>query len=161
MVPKEKIIKALIEGRRECYVKKSPSYNPYKKSILYDWEFKLEIDDLIFTDSYRGFNPYSGVEYVYERGNEVPVWSCDYIGYVNKDIDISPGEIYKFLKEARGNHLNTCNGNLFTNHIYENGTHKYETFFQGDMHSLLQTENFYYKNMLVAQQITAGRLNNK
>jgi hypothetical protein len=52
----------LITGRMECYIKKSPSYNPYTKSDLYDWTFKLETDDLIFTDSYRGFNPYSGVE---------------------------------------------------------------------------------------------------
>ena len=54
MVSKEKLIRTIIEGRRECYVKKSPSYNPYTKSELYDWEFRLETDDFIFTDSYRG-----------------------------------------------------------------------------------------------------------
>jgi len=158
LITKEKLIKAIIEGRRECYVKKSPTYNPYKKSILYDWEFKLEIDDLIFTDSYRGFNPYSGVEYVYEKGNSLPVWSCDYVGYVSQNSDVSSEGIYKFLKEARGNHLNTCGNNLFSNYTYVKGDFKYETYFQGDVHSLLQVENFYYKNSLVAQQITAGRL---
>lgn len=161
MVQEESIIKAIIEGRRESYVKKSPSYNPYTKSVLYDWEFKLELDDLIFTDSYRGINPYSGVEYVYEKGNGIPVWACDYVGYVNKNSNISTDEIYKFLKEARGNHLNNCAincNNLFTNYIYSNGDFKYETFFQGDMKSLLQMENIYFKGLLVAQQITAGRL---
>lgn len=113
---------------------------------------------MICTDSYRGFNPYSGVEYVYEKNNSIPVWSCDYVGYVNECNNISSEEIYKFLKEARGNHLNTCEGNLFSNHVYRNGDFKYETFFQGDIYSLLQVENFYYKNLLVAQQITAGRL---
>jgi len=108
LVTKERIIKAIIEGRRECCVKKNSSYNPYAKSILYDWGFKLDKNGLIFTDSYRGFNPYSGVEYVYERDNNIPVWSCDYVGYVNQDSDVSPEEIYKFLKEARGNHLNTA-----------------------------------------------------
>ena len=81
-------MEVLIKGRRECYVKKSPEYNPYARSVLYDWEFRLEMDDLTF----------------------------------------------------------------------ENGHFRYETFFQGDIHSLLQVENFYYENLLVAQQITAGRL---
>lgn len=158
MILEEKLIKALIKGRYECYVRKNSSYNPYTKSDVYDWDFKLKIDDLIFTDSYIGFNPYSGVEYVYEKDNNIPVWSCDYVGYVNQDVKVSSSEIYKFLKEARGNHLNNCQGNLFFNYTYANEIFKYETFFQGDVNSILQIENFYYKNMLVAQQITAGRL---
>lgn len=176
MISEDKLVKALIKGRYECYVKKSPSYNPYVKSELYDWDFKIEIDDLIFTDSYRGVNPYSGVEYVYEKGGNTPVWSCDYVGYVNQDAKVSSGEIYKFLKEARGNHLLNCQDNLFSDYTYENEIFKYETFFQGDVSSLLQIENFYYTysksdrhqdkifgssaymNLLVAQQMTAGRL---
>ena len=101
LISKEKLIKILIKGRYECYVLKDSSYNPYTKSVLYDWDFKLEIDDMIFTDSYRGFNPYSGVEYVYNKDNNIPVWSCDYVGYVNQDANVSSEEIYKFLKEAR------------------------------------------------------------
>lgn len=158
MISEEKLIKALIKGRYECYVRKNSSYNPYTKSELYDWDFKLETDDLIFTDSYRGFNPYSGVEYVYEKDKNIPVWSCDYVGYVNQDVKVSTEEIYKFLKEARGNQLKNCQDNLFSNYIYENGMFKYEAFFQGDINSLMQTENFYYKNLLIAQQMTAGRL---
>lgn len=158
LISKEKLIKTLLKGRYECYVRKNSSYNPYTKSVVYDWEFKLEIDDLVFTDSYRGYNPYSGVEYVYEKGNNIPVWSCDYIGYVNQDVEVSSDEIYKFLKEARGNHLRNCKDNLFSNYIYENDLFKYETSFQGDVNSLLQIENSYYKILLVAQQITAGRL---
>lgn len=158
MISEAKLVKALIKGRYECYVKKSPKYNPYVKSELYDWDFKMEIDDLIFTDSYRGFNPYSGIEYVYEKENNIPVWSCDYVGYVNQDAIVSSEEIYKFLKEARGNHLLNCLDNLFSDYIYENEKLKYETFFQGDVNSLLQIENLYCMNLLVAQQMTAGRI---
>ncbi|MFL0197722.1 DUF5680 domain-containing protein [Clostridium sp. WILCCON 0269] len=118
----------------------------------------MEIDDLIFTDSYRGFNPYSGVEYVYEKDNDIPIWSCDYVGYIKQDTNVSAEKIYRFLKEARGMHLKNCGGNLFSNYTYENGLFQYETFFQGDINSLLQIENFYYKALLSAQQITAGRL---
>lgn len=158
MVSEEKLIKAIIKGRYECYVRKNSSYNPYTRSEIYDWDFKLEIDDLIFTDSYRGFNPYSGVEYVYEKDSKIPVWSCDYIGYVNQNSPISSEYIYKFLKEARGNHLKHCQYNLFSDHTYEKGMLKYQTSFQGNLQSLLQIENFYYRNQLVAQQMTAGRL---
>ena len=84
-------------------------------------------------------------------------WSCDYVGYVNQDCGVSSGEIYNFLKEARGNHLDTCGGDLFSNHSYEYGDFKYETVFQGDVHSLLQVENNFYNNQLAAQQISAGR----
>lgn len=158
MVLEEKLIRALIKGRYECYVRKNSSYNPYSKSEVYDWDFKLEIDNLIFTDSYRGLNPYSGVEYVYEKDKNIPIWSCDYVGYVKQDAKVSPEEIYIFLKEARGNNLKNCQENLFESYIYENGMLKYETLFQGDVNSLLQIENFYYENLLVAQQMTAGRL---
>jgi hypothetical protein len=158
LVSKEKLIITLIKGRYECYVRKDSSYNPYTKSVLYDWDFKLEIDDMIFTDSYRGFNPYSGVEYVYKKDNNIPVWSCDYVGYVDQDANVSSEEIYKFLKEARGKHLKNCKDNLFSNYTYENDLFKYKTSFQGDVNSLLQIENFYYKNLLVTQQMTAGRL---
>ncbi len=158
MISKEKLIKVLINGRYECYVKKSPLYNPYAKSDIYDWSFKLETDDLIFTDAYRGFNPYSGVEYVYEKDSSIPIWSCDYVGYVNQNTDISAEEIYRFLKEARGKHIMNCEDNLFSNYKYENNKLKYETFFQGDIYALFQKESFYYGDLLVAQQIAAGRL---
>lgn len=158
MVSKDQLINTIIKGRYECYVKKSPAYNPYRKAEIYDWEFSLETEGLVFTDAYRGFNPYSGVEYVYEKGCSIPVWSCDYVGYVRQNADVSAEEIYKFLKKSRGNHLMNCGYNLFSNHSYENGMFRYETAFQGDLSSLLQTEDFYYNNILVAQQITAGRL---
>lgn len=159
MISKESLMRILINGRYECYVRKNSSYNPYTKSELYDWDFKLQIDDCIFTDSYRGFNPYSGVEYVFEKDNNMPVWSCDYVGYVKQNEIISDEEIYKFLKEARGNHLKDCNNNLFTDYKYENGIFKYDTFFQGNISALFQIENFYYKDLLIAQQMTSGRLN--
>ena len=80
------------------------------------------------------------------------------MGYVNQDTNVSSEEIYKFLKEARGNHLKNCKDNLFSNYTYGNDLFNYKTLFQGDVNSLLQIENFYYKNLLVAQQMTAGRL---
>jgi hypothetical protein len=45
MITKEKLMETLIKGRYDCYVKKSPFYNPYKSSKLYDWEFSLELED--------------------------------------------------------------------------------------------------------------------
>lgn len=158
MIPEEKLISALIKGRYECYVRKNSSYNPYTKSVLYDWDFKLQLEDLTFTDSYRGFNPYSGVEYIYEKDSSLPAWSCDYVGYVSNDINISAEEIYKFLKESRGNHLKNCGENLFSRFKYEQGLFLYKTYFQGDITFLLQIENFYYEGMLAAQQISSGRL---
>lgn len=159
LLTKEKLIQILIKGRSDCYINKSSEYNPYTKSFLYDWEFKTQIDDFIFTDSYRGFNPYSGVEYVYEKNNNFPIWSCDYVGYVKENTIISINEVYSFLKEARASHLKGHNGDLFSNYSYEKGLFKYGTYFEGNINSLLQIEDFYYKNILVAQQVTAGRIN--
>lgn len=161
MITKDQLIKTLIKGRLECYIKKNPSYNPYAQAILYDWEFKLEIDDLVFTDAYRGFNPYSGVEYVYKKNHDIPIWFCDYIGYVNQDINISSGEVYNFLKEGRKKHLDDSKDDLFSNYTYEKDILKYKTSFTGDLSSLLQIEDIYYKEQLVAKQISAGRLKEK
>lgn len=157
MISKEDLMQLLIKGRYECYIRKSSDYNPYKKSILYDWEFKTEINGFIFADSYRGFNPYSGVEYVYIAGNDTPIWSCDYVGYVVPDIEISADKVYEFLKEARGAHLLNCNGNLFSDYQYDSGVLQYKTHFQGDVGALLQIENFYCGDKLIAQQMTAGK----
>lgn len=158
MISKEDLMQLLIKGRYECYVRKSAEYNPYVNSDIYDWEFKIEINGFVFTDSYRGFNPYSGVEYVYISGNNIPIWSCDYIGYVVPDTGIPAGKVYEFLKEARGAHLLNCNGNLFLDYQYYNGVLQYKTNFQGNASALLQMENFYCDDKLVAEQMTAGRL---
>lgn len=158
MISQEKLMEVLIKGRNEGYVRKSRDNNPYKESVLYDWEFKLEIDGYLFIDMYRGVNPYSGVEYVYACGANIPVWSCDYVGYAVQDTTISADRVYEFLKEARGAHLLNCNGNLFSGFQYENGMFQYKTDFQGDVNALLQIEKFYCGDMLVAQQLTAGRL---
>jgi hypothetical protein len=158
MISKEQLIETIVKGRYECYVRKSPDYNPYRKGEIYDWEFSMETEGLVFTDAYRGFNPYSGVEYIYEKGCSIPAWSCDYVGYVRHNTGVSAEEVYKFLKEARGNQLMNCGHNLFSNHRYENGMFRYETVFQGDADSMLQIEDFYCNSILVAQQITAGRM---
>ena len=55
MISQDKLMQILIKGRFVCYIRKSFDYNPYKKSVLYDWEFKTEINGFTFTDSYRGF----------------------------------------------------------------------------------------------------------
>jgi len=158
MISKEELMQLLIKGRYECYIMKSSDYNPYKKSILYDWDFKVQIGNFVYTDSYRGFNPYSGVEYIYKVGEDIPLWFCDYIGYVNENMGVATEMVYGFLKEARGSHLVNCNGNLFSDYQYENEVLRYETYFQGDINSLLQKEKFFYGDNLIAQQITAGRL---
>ena len=158
MISQDKLMQILIKGRYECYIKKSIDYNPYVKSNLYDWEFKLPIIGFIFTDAYRGFNPYSGVEYVYKSLDELPVWSCDYVGYVNQEATVPTDRVYRFLKEARGAHLLNCNGNLFSDYSFESELFRYETHFQRDVNSLLQIEKFFYGDRLVAQQMTAGKL---
>ena len=129
MISKEELMHLLIIGRNECYIRKNSEYNPYVKSDLYDWEFKIEVNGFIFTDSYRGSNPYSGVEYVYIIGNDVPIWSCDYVGYVVPNSGISADKVYEFLKEARGAHLINCNGNLFSNYQYGNDMLRYKNTF--------------------------------
>ena len=99
------LIEVLIKGRIECYVKKSSAYNPYSPGQIYDWDFKLSWGDYLFSDSYRGFNPYSGVEYIYYKERSEPIWSCDYVGYALAGAGVSEKEIYGFLKQGRGKHL--------------------------------------------------------
>jgi hypothetical protein len=158
MLSKSDLIHTLKIGRIESYVKKTPEYNPYEKSELYDWHFEFKISDLIYTDSYRGFNPYSGVEYIYEINNQIPVWSCDYVGYVNQNDDVSTAKVYDFLKESRRNHLTDPHNDYLFGYHYKNGLFRYETSFHGESDALLQIEKFYYKEQLIAQQISAGRL---
>ena len=158
MISRDKLMQILIKGRYECYIRKSADYNPYVKSDPYDWEFKLPINGFIFSDAYRGFNPYSGVEYVYKSLDELLVWTCDYVGYVNQDAIVPADRVYEFLKEARGAHLLNCNGNLFSDYSFESELFRYETHFHGDIRGLLQKENFFFEDRLVAQQMTAGRL---
>lgn len=105
MISQDKLMQILIKGRHECYIKKSSDYNPYVKADLYDWEFMLPIEGFVFTDAYRGYNPYGGVEYVYRSQDELPIWSCDYIGYVSQNPKVTADKIYEFLKEARGGTL--------------------------------------------------------
>lgn len=158
MISRELLMDIMIKGRMDCYVSKTDSYNPYRISDIYDWSYKLEVNELLYTDSYRGVNPYSGVEYVYEKDNHIPIWSCDYVGYVNHNSSITTKEVYHFLKEARGEHLQHCDKDLFMNYTYKKGKLKYESSFEGDVHSILQIENYYYENLLIAQHIAAGRL---
>ncbi|KJS10417.1 MAG: hypothetical protein VR67_05170 [Peptococcaceae bacterium BRH_c8a] len=160
MINEIELIAVIIAGRSNCYIKKSSVYNPYVKSTLYDWEFTLQQGDYLFTDAYRGFNPYSGVEYVYYQGaadSATPIWYCDYVGYVADLPEVIPGEVYQFLKESRGAHLGQCQGNLLTDYEYSNGAWHYENRFTGDLQSLLQVENFFYNNQLVARQMSGAR----
>ena len=149
MIAADALIRAIIKGRTECYVKKSLQYNPYTPSDLYDWEFRLEQGDLIFTDAYRGFNPYSGVEYIYECGHANPCWRCDYVGYVAKEAAAFSGEIYGFLKGADG---------FLMDFTYADGMNRYESRFEGSFDALLQFETIYRDGTLAAQQLTAGQL---
>ena len=155
---KEKLIKVLIQCRLDCYVSKNEKYNPYIKSDLYDWHFEKIIGDLRFTDSYRGFNPYGGVEYVFVKGDSLPVWSCDYVGYVINQRTFNENEIYGFLKEARGKHLLECGGNLFSNYEYKLDNLFYKLLYQEKNNEVLEKVNIYYKDCLIAQHIASGKI---
>jgi hypothetical protein len=158
MITSEELMSALIKGRTESYIKKSADYDPYKKALLYDNEFRLRLDTLLYTDSYRGFNPYGGVEYVFENGRGIPQWSADYAGFVRPDIGLDAAEGYAFLKKARGSHLTQCGGNLFTDYDYEDGPLVYRVRFLGDPGAVTQTEEIFYSGFPAAQQLTCGRL---
>jgi len=54
---------------------------------------------------YRGTNPYSGVETVFEEGNALPLWSCDDMGYTWGKAGVTEKEVNGFLKKGRGRHL--------------------------------------------------------
>jgi len=73
VITTDQLIDMIIFGHTECYIKKSATYNPYVHSNNYDWHFELEQGEYLFTDSYRGFNPYSGVEYIYRKGQPDPI----------------------------------------------------------------------------------------
>lgn len=158
MFTKEQLIKVLIQGRFDCYVSKNKDYNPYVSSDLYEWHFEKMIDNYRFTDSYRGFNPYGGVEYVYIGEDSMPVWSCDYVGYVINNNLFTEGEIYSFLKEARGKHLKECNGDLFNYFEYSRDDLFYKVLFQGINNEVLEKVDIYYKNCLIAQHVASGKI---
>jgi hypothetical protein len=161
LIEESKLIQVLRYGRLECYVKKSPTYNPYYPGEKYDWEFELSDGHYRFTDSYRGFNPYSGVEYIFENENPIPLWSCDYVGYANIKLGVSEKEIYGFLKKARGNHLNSNFQSLFDNYSISEGEFDYVSNFSGNLAGLLQIEEISYRGDLVCRQVTSSRLSQR
>lgn len=112
----------------------------------------------MFTDSYRGFNPYSGVEYIYIKGQREPIWSCDYVGYVLANSYVLEKEIYGLLKRNRGKHLLDCGGDLLSDYSNRDGDFGYHTRFSGDLNSILQTEEIYHRGTLVGTQLSAGYL---
>lgn len=155
MICQRELFEIIVKGRSEAFIKGGQ----YKETNgIYKKHCELQIGEYKFTDSYRGYNPYSGVEYLYLKDESNPIWHCDYIGYVNVDSPVSDKNVYEFLVDARGSHLINCHGNLNMNYIYEKGLLRYETIFKGDMNNLLQFENFYHKDVLIAQQITGGRV---
>ncbi|AHF06023.1 DUF5680 domain-containing protein [Desulfitobacterium metallireducens] len=158
MVTRKQLFSLLILGRTECYVKKNPTYNPYVPGDIYDWHFELEQGKYLFTDSYRGFNPYSGVEYIYTKDLREPIWACDYVGNVRMNSFVSEKDIYEFLKKARGIHLLNCGGDLATEYFYKDGEFVYQLRFSGNLNAILQTEEIYYRGTLVGTQVSAGYL---
>jgi hypothetical protein len=158
LIEESKLIQVLRYGRLECYVKKSPTNNPYCPGEKYDWEFELSVGQYRFTDSYRGFNPYSGVEYIFEHENPIPLWSCDYVGYANIKLGVREKEIYDFLKKARGSHLTDNIQRLFDNYSMREGEFEYVSNFTGNFAALLQIEEISHQGDLVCRQVTSGRL---
>lgn len=154
MISAEILFQIIVQGRLNSYVKG----DQYKETVgIYNRHYEKEFGEYLFSDSYHGFNPYSGVEYIYIKGSRKPIWYCDYVGFVKKDSPIPDREVYTFLREARGNQLERSRGTLLLNYSYENGPLRYDTNFSGDMNNLLQFENFYYNDNFVAQQISGGR----
>lgn len=158
MLTEAQLLDLIVRGRTECYIKKSPGFNPYTSGDIYDWHFELEQGQYIFSDSYRGLNPYSGVESIYFNGQHTPIWSCDYVGYALKNPSVTENEIYGFLKKARASHLLGCGENLMTNYSFKDGDFTYQTSFSGSFKSLLQIEEIRYCDSLVGRQVSAGYL---
>ncbi|WAM35609.1 DUF5680 domain-containing protein [Caldicellulosiruptor acetigenus] len=152
--------RTIIEGRLSCYVKKTKDFNPYEKSDVYDWEFKKEINRYIFKDSYRGFNPYAGVEVIIEKDSNKVVWICDYVGYVLDKCPIGANQVYDFLKEARAKHLVECNDDLFKDFTYEKELLKYKSIFELKATGVLEKTDIYYDKELIAQHIASWNCEN-
>lgn len=156
MIDKE-LQNIIIDGRMSCYVSKTADYNPYKKAQDdYRWYFEKDYNAYQFTDAYRGFNPYSGMECIYKLGSDKPIWICDYIGYVLNNIDIDDLKVYEFLKEARGAHLKKSSDNLFYNYKYLKGDLTYHVVFEVNNDNILERADILYKDELVAQHIASG-----
>ena len=151
----------LTTGRLECCVKNRQDIKPYQPGKIYDWELELLVGKYIFKVSHRGTNPYSGVEYVFEEGNPLPIWSCDYVGYAKLKRPLTEKEIYGFLKKGRGRSLQKQKV-TFLNFGFDEGYFSYQLRFDGSFcGGLLQIEEIYHQGDLVVQQISAGHLNTR
>jgi hypothetical protein len=159
LIDERELKEILITGRLECYVKTSPTFNPYQPGEIYDWEFELLVGRYLFKDLYRGTNPYSGVEYVFEEGNPLPLWSCDYVGYAKLKPLVTEKDIYGFMKMGRGSHLKDGRDNFLKNFDFDEGQFTYQSRFNGSLYGLLQIEEIYHEGDLVVQQISSGHLN--
>jgi hypothetical protein len=157
LIDKCKLIELLRHGRLQCYVKKNPTDNPYSPGKIYDWEFELSFGQYLFTDSYRGFNPYSGVEYIFEKENPIPLWSCDYVGYAYLKFDVEEKAIYGFLKKARGSHLIENSQRFFADYTMSEGDFVYVSNCSGHLTGQLQIEEISHRGDLVCRQVTSGR----
>ena len=159
MIDERELKEVLIAGRLDCYVNTSPTFNPYQPGGIYDWEFEVLVGRYLFKDSYRGTNPYSGVEYVLNEGNPLPLWSCDYVGYAKLKPQVEEKDIYGLLKKGRGSHLKSGEDNFFKNFDFDESQFTYQSRFNGSISGLLQIEEIYHEGDLVFQQISSGHLN--
>jgi hypothetical protein len=151
VIEERELIEVLITGRLECYAKTSLTFNPYHPGNIYDWEYERLVGKYLFKDSYRGFNPYSGVEYVFEEGKPLALWSCDYVGYAKLKPRVTEKDIYGFLKKGRGGHLKNGRDNFLKTFGFDEGQFKYQSRFNGSLYGLLQIEEIYHEGDLVAQ----------
>lgn len=152
-----RIIQTIIKGRKLCYVRKTEKINPYVKSDNdYDWTFEQKNELYRFTDSYRGFNPYSGVEVVYSNNYNRIIWTCDYVGYVLSESLEKPSKTYAFLKTARGKHLEECEGVFFSNFEFKNDMFLYKLLFECNGNSVLEKADIFHEEKLIAQHVASG-----
>jgi hypothetical protein len=104
--------------------------------------------NLSYTDSYNGFENFSGKEVLIHNGK--PVWSRFYKGGVtNKDLTKAEiEEIFAFLKKALAKFPNSNPQNRGPNR-YEKGLFEYESECEGSFEKFKGREEIYWKGKKV------------
>lgn len=121
----------------------------------YDRCFLVDIPGgLIYQDSSRGTNPYSGTESLIDQDSGKKLWICDYTGSFTQSQSFDAAYIYPLLKSGRLLYLDTCDGGLFADISHEDDGYIYMTKAEGSIKSMLLTETIYSDAGLVFTQLS-------
>lgn len=157
MILNSKMFHILKMGRIAGYVSvNNRGTSPYKKGDIYPNFFKISADGLMYTDQYRGFNPYSGTEYIYEEGNDKPIWYCDYIGWLEENIEISGKEAYAILRELRSLYIERIVDFARLDFTYEHNEKGIQVSFEGDWDQFKWVEKYYFQGSLIVTHFSCG-----